>query len=557
MKKIFSALIIFTAVLCAAFPAFAEIIDDTSTGQYCGENLRWKYDTETKTLTISGTGAIKDYDYQLTSMQAPWVKHSKTQDLEKVEISEGVTGIGEYAFYYCSSLKSVTLPDSLKTIGNGAFYNCDALTDITFPSGLTSIGDEAFEYCKTLTDVTIPGSVADIGESAFSGCDNLAKVTIQDGVKTIGYAAFYLCQNLMTAALPDSITSIGDKAFYSTAFYEDWLYGDDTASDMLYLGKHLIKARSNTSGTCSVAPGTKTIAAHAFESCDDISCIAIPKSVTNIGDEAFFSCFDLRDINVDADNAYYCSDNGILYNKEKTEIIRLPKEKAGTSFTIPNGVTKIVDGAFEYCQSLIRIIIPNGVSEIGNDAFSQCNKLTSIKIPSSVTSIGSGAFYYCSQLTDMSIPDGVTEIGENTFYYCSKLKSITIPNSLMIIDRDAFYGCKKIDTVNYIGSEDDWNDVTGSGKYVLNNAGINYCSGVIAKYSDDNKEIFVKPIKTAIGKTVSLALYNGDRFVEMQSALYNGEEITFTPSKAHTRAKVMIWESLDGMIPVCGSAAVK
>ncbi len=553
------------------FPAFAEIISNETTGVSCGANLTWEYNTETKVLTISGTGAMSDFDWQTGGMLAPWVKNNNIYNyLETVVISDGVTSIGEHAFYYCENLKNITIPSSVKSIGMGAFYYCNALMGVTIPEGVTSIGDDAFQYCDSLKEVTIPGSVKSIGYGAFSNCyyeetdddynitysRGLAKVIIQDGAESMGAYAFNGCKKLTDVTLPDSIKIIGVSAFQDTGLYD--LY-EHTGWNVCYIGNHLIAANQSISGTCTVKPGTKTIAGGAFASCGNLegitipdsvvsignraffSCssltsITIPKNVTNIGDEVFYNCFDLASINVDSDNPAYCSEGGVLYNKEKTEIIRYPKEKEGTSFTIPNGVTSISVGAFADCSSL-----------------------TSVTIPDSVTSIGDSAFSECSSLTGITIPDGVMEIGSKTFYYCSKMASITIPNSVLIIGENAFEGCRTSIKVYYVGSPTDWGDVKGDGKYVLTNVGITYLIGISARRSE-NGNIVVKPINIAAGKTVILALYDGDKLVEMkQSNEYSetNREITFIPTKTYTRAKVMIWNSLIGMSPVCDFKIVK
>ena len=198
------------------------------------------------------------------------------------------------------------------------------------------------------------------------------------------------------------------------------------------------------------------------------------------------------------------------------------------------------------------------MTSIGNNAFENCGSLTGVLIPDSVVSIGSGAFSNCSKLTSIIIPDGVTEIGERTFYYCSKLTSITIPNSVMIIGKEAFEGCRKSIKVNYIGSQDDWDEVIGDGKYVLTNyAVINYLSGISAKRSADGKSIVVKPINIENGKTVILALYGGDKFISVQFEKYDGKEITFETNNVYTYAKAMIWENFNNLLPVFGVKTVK
>ncbi len=558
MKKRFLVFIVFMAVLCTAFPSFAEETELPIAGS-CGQYLRYEYYQSTKTLTIIGSGNMPNYPANSREGSiAPWRNNSNIDNyLEKVVISDGVTNIGENAFFWCDKITSVTIPSSVKSIGMGAFENCKALTSVNIPDGVESIGMDAFVNCEALTSVNIPGSVKSIGEKAFSGCDELIKVTIQDGVESIDTFAFSGCKKLTDVTLPDSVTSIGDNAFQNTGLYD--LY-DHTGWDVCYIGKHLIAANQSISGTCTVKPGTKTIAGrafdscrnlesitipdsvvsignHAFFSCSSLKSIMIPKNVTSIGDEVFYNCFDLASINVDSDNLAYCSEGGVLYNKEKTEIIRYPKEKSGAFFAIPDGVTSISVGAFADCANLISVTIPDSVVSIGDSAFSECSSLINVRIP-----------------------DGVIEIGYRTFYKCSRLRSITIPNSVLIIGQEAFAECTGLENVYYIGFRDDWEDeVIGDGKYDLNNVGIKPVRGISAKRSDDGK-IVVKPCNIPAGKTVILALYDGDKFVEMQQSSEYSEtnrEITFTPTKPYTRAKVMIWNSLREMSSVCDFKIIK
>ena len=600
-KRIFAAIIAFCMMtVILPMTVIAENPYEGSCGQN-GGNLNWSYNETTKTLTISGTGNMSNYYSSGTAGgRAPWVNSKIKDEIETVVISEGAESIGEYAFFECTGLKNVTIPGTVKTINEGAFYKCSGLTSpqpeksddeivdsITIPYGVTSIGDEVFAHCTGLKKVTIPGSVKSIGERAFSDCHisteesedgterGLEKVVIENGTETIGKEAFNGCKKLNDIILPDSVTSIGETAFQYTRLYNDWTNGNE---DVLYINNHLISVYQGTANECNIKSGTKTIADsaffacgslpgitipdsvtsignRAFKDCNSLKSITIPKRVTTIGNCAFYTCYDLQSIEVDSGNPEYCSENGVLYNKEKTEIIRFPKEKTEVSFAIPKSVTKIADGAFEYCKNLTNVTIPNDMTSIGNNAFESCSGLTNITIPKSVTSIGDRAFSECSKLTSIIIPDGVLRIGESSFFKCSSLKDITIPNSVLIIDTDAFKDCMKLKQVYYIGSKDDWNnEVIGNGKYVLTNVGITCLSGISAKRSVDGKSIVVKPINIADGKTVILVLYDGDKIVGMQQSSEYSEtkrEITFTPTEPYTRAKVMIWNSFSEMSPVC------
>ena len=141
-------------------PITAKAAEDSGTCGKDGDKVTWSYDAGT--LTISGTGEMADYS---NSSQSPW--YGYRNDIENVAIGDGVTSIGKYAFYECSSLTSITIPDGVTSIGTYAFRNCSSLTSITIPNSVTSIGDCAFYGCSSLTSITIPNSVTSIGKLAF------------------------------------------------------------------------------------------------------------------------------------------------------------------------------------------------------------------------------------------------------------------------------------------------------------------------------------------------------------------------------------------------------
>ena len=323
---------------------------------------------------------------------------------------------------------------------------------ITIPSEIdgkpvTSIGYNAFSFCTGLTSITIPNSVTSIGTYAFYGCSGLTSITIPNSVTSIGDWAFHGCSGLTSITIPNSVTSIGDLAFHG---------------------------------------------------CSGLTSITLGNSVTSIGGWAFNGCTGLTSINVASDNNYYSDNNGVLFNKKKTELIRYPEGKSQTSYTIPNSVTSIGNYAFWGCSGLTSITIPdsvtsigswafenctgltsitlgNSVTSIGSWAFENCTGLTSITIPNSVTSIGSYAFYGCTGLTSITIPNSVTRIGDEAFWNCTGLTSITIPNSVTRIGDRAFIGCTGLKDVYYTGSKDEWKAISiGVDNYCLFNATIHY-----------------------------------------------------------------------------------
>ena len=165
----------------------------------------------------------------------------------------------------------------------------------------------------------------------------------------------------------------------------------------------LLRCPEGKTGAYQIPNSVVSIGEYAFYDCDGLTSITIPNSVTSIGDYAFRYCYSLTEINVDASNKNYSSQDGVLFDKNKTVIIQYPIGNTRASYNIPDSVTSIGDYAFEDCDGLTSVTILNSVTSIGDYAFGGCNNLTSITIPNSVTSIEYGAFYACEKLTDIYI----------------------------------------------------------------------------------------------------------------------------------------------------------
>ena len=376
-------------------------------------NLTWKLDAD-GTLTISGTGAMKNYNYYNNPSPASQKKGS----VKKVVIKDGVTSIGNSAFDSCSNLTSITIPDSVTSIGNHAFYACSSLPSITIPDNVTRIGDYAFYACSSLPSITIPDSVTRIGDYAFYDCSSLPSITIPDDVTSIGNCAFESCSNLTSIVIPNSVTSIGYGAFKNCKS----LTSIKIPSSVTSIGNFAFRdCKSLTSIT--IPDSVTSIGNYAFYDCSSLTSITIPDSVTSIGEWAFSGCSSLP------------------------------------SITIPDSVTSIEYGAFHACSSLTSITIPDGVTSIGYGTFHTCSSLTSITIPDSVTSIGNYAFYDCKSLTSITIPDSVTSIEESAFENCSNLTSITIPKSVTSIENGVFHNCNNLTVYLESGSTLTSNDL--------------------------------------------------------------------------------------------------
>ena len=175
----------------------------------CGDGtVRYHLDTDTGVLKITGKGRMWN---ELKASNVFW--YSQRSYIKNIEISEGVTSIGEYAFYECSKITSITIPNSVTSIEDYAFSRCSNLTSVNIPYGVTSIGGWAFAECSKLTSISIPSSVKTIGIWAFAECSKLTSISIPNSVTSIGGYAFYRCSNLTSVNIPYGVTSIGGWAF--------------------------------------------------------------------------------------------------------------------------------------------------------------------------------------------------------------------------------------------------------------------------------------------------------------------------------------------------------
>lgn len=329
--------------------------------------------------------------------------------------------------------------------------------DIVIPDTIrgypvTAIGVAAFRYCELIASITIPGSIKTIGKLAFDACKKLSKIILSEGIQEIGEWAFSNCYVLTEIDIPDTVISIGDNA---------------------------------------------------FGSCYELSSIKIGKGLSYIHPSAFDAVF-IGHFSIDEENSSYSNDEyGVLFNKNKTELLYYTGDSPRSEYTVPNGVTEIGEYAFDRCTSLSNIIlpdslkvikkysfascsftefaIPSGVTTISDKAFDSCKKITKFivdkdnqyyssdetgvlfdknktkliqytlnnsqteyNIPAGVTTISDSAFNASQKLVKISVPEGVTSLGSYTFNNCFNVTSITLPDTLTEINYQAFGFCFKL-----------------------------------------------------------------------------------------------------------------
>lgn len=281
-------------------------------------------------------------------------------------------------------------------------------------------------------NITIPHGYTVIGEGAFVDRNDIKRIEIPDSILIIDDDAFLRCENLKEIIIPESVVKIGS---------------------------------------------------YVFVGCKSLESTTIPPSVKSIGELTFSSCIgceSLENINVDPNNQAYSSVEGVLFNKDKTVLIKYPDNKPQKSYTIPNSVKIIEAEAFKGSLNLTSVLIPGSVAFIGDSAFFYCLRLTEVTIPSSVVKISGSTFGGCERLEKIcvdknnlmycdedgilfnkkktamlvypanktdpvyAIPCGVVTVDSGAFSDCKHLESVIMPESMTFISKFAFNNCNKL-----------------------------------------------------------------------------------------------------------------
>ncbi|MCD8332108.1 MAG: leucine-rich repeat domain-containing protein, partial [Oscillospiraceae bacterium] len=373
-----------------------------------GDNLTWSLSEGV--LTISGSGAMADYakdstSFAMTLSTAPWDEYKS--EIQSVVVEEGVTHIGDYAFFYATNVSELSLPSTLTSVGDYSFYYLGDVEECELPSGLETIGDYAFYWFMwsavsaansagtELPTLSLPDSVTEIGDNAFTYCWALRSVDLSH-VTSIGSSAFRNCIYLENAVWSDTITDIPYGIFYGCTALTGFTFPEQVTS----------------------------IGGYAFYDCSALQDITLPDALTSIGSYAFSQCTSLERID------------------------------------IPAGVTALSSSVFYGCTALATVTLPEGLESIEMYAFAKCKSLVQIELPSSLTSMGPYVFD-SSGLTSVRIPEGVAVLPQSGFTITT-LYNIFIPSSVTSIENSCFndiYGRWDFGYVFFGGSAAQWSAI--------------------------------------------------------------------------------------------------
>ena len=393
-----------------------------------GKDVKWEYDPESKTLTVSGKGPM---DFENGNAECMFLSqnHEWAKEAEKIVIEDGVESIIFDAFSRFVSLRSVSIPESVKEIGADAFSNCISLEEIVIPSGVTRIGFGTFMNCYDLKKVTLPEGLEAIDMDAFKGCCSLVSVHIPDSVKSIWNEAFKYCFRLKEVNLPETIENYGENIFdyrQENEFLRLKVYGPK-GRVFAYRNGYQFDVDglvySDTSGVCGDLAdwsfdretGVYTVSGTGMADYlpvngswgEDVKSVIVEEGITGIGE------------------------NGLSYFFTGVESVTLPESFEGFQEETVNGLSEL---------AITSITLPDKMTVINPGLLCGCQKLKEVKLPANLKSIEDNAFGSDISLESIVIPDKTEKIGPYAFSSCG-LKEVTILSKFVRIDEDAFYSC--------------------------------------------------------------------------------------------------------------------
>lgn len=415
---------------------------------------------------------------------------SGCNNLTSVKLSDNLKEIKDYSFSGCDKLQDINIPNAVTNIGNGAFSNCSSLKKVSISNPI-EIKDNTFYQCSNLEEVQLLGGALGIGDNAFYSCIKLSDITIldvseeYDGKYSIGANSFSKCQSLTEITIPKNFTRIGSGAFSSCSNLEKVnilgtmefigagaFYGTKISSG--FVEKHI---RDKDIVSFVIEEGVGQIGDYTFLGAENLKSVHIPSTVYHITEKAFYGCNNLETVTISQDNPYFTIEDGIIYNKNKTILIRcLPGKntkveipntvteieeyafmgcsKLKGTLTVPGSIKKISEHAFERCTSEIPLVLEEGIESIEARAFSNSHFIGNLTIPNSVTQIRWEAFFNCEKFNGKLNLGKVEYIATGAFANCSGFTGdLVIPEELSSINPKTFQNCTGFDGKLYVGQK--------------------------------------------------------------------------------------------------------
>ena len=477
-------------------------VDDL--GGKCGDNAFWTLtdtdgDEKKDKLSIVGTGDMYDYEITANGITSPWYDNRK--NITTIEIANGITKIGDYAFFVFTSddFDSVTIPASVISIGNRAFYSCIGLKTLTFAEGskLKTIGEYAFTNCTALESVTMPEGVTTIKNAAFRLCTACADVymLVADPSNIIIWQYpqdSFIKEPAKTTKchVPAGTLSAYIDKFDETVnvkFVCSGQCGDEAYWELDGDGKLTITGKG-AMWDFEYDYDLGTYTTPWYEERDNIETVEIDDNITTIGEYSFFECENL------------------------------------TSANIPAKAAKIGQAAFENCYNLAAITLPEGLDLIGAVAFDSCNTLKEITIPSTLSSIGADAFVSCSGIETLTFATNETTgksnlatIGNSAFCGCVNIEELVLPEGLKTIKPDAFRACERLKTVTIPSTVTQIGEIEKGDEFTFSQSAFGECGQVTDVY------IYVTNVD-ALTWAGGIDVLKGDAIIDFMYEAPNGSD---------------------------------
>lgn len=428
-------------LLCALALFFVSCEQETSGGggdEPQPTGVTYKFNAAKGIITFYGQGAMANGK---ESKLPEWSQYKDA--VRRLVIEEGVTTVGDYAFQDFSMLDNVQLPKSLKRIGENAFKNCPLLTSITLPENLKVLEDRAFSTNPQLQTPVFPASLDSIGWACFYGCNAFEEVDLSNTqIDQVSGKCFDACEKLTTVILPPTVTYIGRMAF-------------------AYCGKlKNVKVSDHSDPFGLRYLNLTVIGDEAFYLCQSLEDVQFPATLQRLGKRAFANCYNLysakftasNDLTEVGDSTFFqCSKLRVLvYNRRFQKIAPYMFHKCEklTMLDSITAVRHIGNRAFQGCTELKEVNWPTGLETVGDYAFGSCTSLYDVKLGAYVSHLGRGAFMNCQNASSLTITSYYLDtIPKEAFYQMYGITSVDLPSCLQYVDDEAFAYCHKLSAV--------------------------------------------------------------------------------------------------------------